>query len=289
MRLRPRPVSMLCAGSGVSVPIGSWSYCMKTRFQYSRKRSFSPPGRSSARAPLQAAVEVQLRARAARAGRAGLPEVLRARAQLDDPLARHADRLPDARSPPRRGRGRAPRRRSKTVTQMSSALEAEALDRQLPGELDRALLEVVADREVAEHLEERQVARGRADVLDVGGAEALLARRQARRGRLLEAEEVGLERVHPGGREQHRRVERGGHQRRRRAGAGGRAPRRSRGRSRGSRRTSRRRDRGTSQHDVAAQQDRGLAGSGAADGLAQGDARRRRSVQRHRPASGSAA
>ncbi len=38
---------MFCAGSGVSVLTGSWSYCMKTRFQYSRKRSFSPPGRSS--------------------------------------------------------------------------------------------------------------------------------------------------------------------------------------------------------------------------------------------------
>src|SRR5205807_8391206 len=40
-----------------------------------------------------AAVEVQLRARSAGAGRAGLPEVLRTRA-LDDPLARHADLEP---------------------------------------------------------------------------------------------------------------------------------------------------------------------------------------------------
>ena len=37
-----------------------------------------------------------------------------------------------------------------------------------------------------------------------------------RRGRRLEAQEVALERVHPGGREQHRRVERGGDERRRR-------------------------------------------------------------------------
>ena len=44
-------------------------------------------------AELQAAVEVELRARAARADRAGLPEVLRARAR-DDPLARDADRQP---------------------------------------------------------------------------------------------------------------------------------------------------------------------------------------------------
>ena len=46
------------------------------------------------RAELDAAVEVELRAGAAGAGRPGLPEVLRARA-LDDPLARHADRPPE--------------------------------------------------------------------------------------------------------------------------------------------------------------------------------------------------
>ena len=45
-------------------------------------------------APLQAAVVVELRARAARPGLARLPEVLRARAQ-DDALARDADLLPD--------------------------------------------------------------------------------------------------------------------------------------------------------------------------------------------------
>ena len=38
---------MFLAGSGVSVLTGFWSYCMNTRFQNSRKRSFSPPGRSS--------------------------------------------------------------------------------------------------------------------------------------------------------------------------------------------------------------------------------------------------
>src|SRR3954464_8889447 len=47
------------------------------------------------RAVLQPPVEVELRARAARPGRTGLPEVLAARAQ-DDALARHAD------GPPRR-------------------------------------------------------------------------------------------------------------------------------------------------------------------------------------------
>ena len=84
---------MFWAGSGVSVLRGSWSYCMNTRFQYSRKRSLSPPGQVVGLAEVQPAVEVELRARPARAGRAGLPEVLRAVAR-HDPLARHADRQP---------------------------------------------------------------------------------------------------------------------------------------------------------------------------------------------------
>ena len=54
---------------------------------------------------------------------------------------------------------------------------------QLPGELDRLALEVVAEREVAEHLEEGVVARARADVLEVvvlaGDPHALLRRHRA--------------------------------------------------------------------------------------------------------------
>ena len=60
----------------------------------------------------------------------------------------------------------------------SSFGEAEVLGQQLPGELDRAFLEVVAEREVAEHLEEGVVARGVADVVEVvvlaAGADAFL-------------------------------------------------------------------------------------------------------------------
>ena len=53
---------------------------------------------------------------------------------------------------------------------------------------DRALLEVLAEREVAEHLEERQVVRVEPDLVDVGRAEDLLrtsssAARAASRGR----------------------------------------------------------------------------------------------------------
>ena len=209
-RFRPRPVSMFCAGSGVSMFTGSCSNCMNTRFQYSRKRSFSPPGRSSALPKSQAAVEVELAARAARAGRARLPEVLAARA-ADDPLARDADlqpRLDRLLVGPEAELLVALEDRDPDVV----GVEAEALERQLPRELDRALLEVVADREVAEHLEERQVAGRQADLVDVRRPEALLAARQPVVRRLLAALEVRLERVHARGREQHRRIVLGRHE-----------------------------------------------------------------------------
>ena len=67
---------------------------------------------------------------------------------------------------------------SNTVIQMSSGVKPKPSSDSSQAELDRALLEVVADREVAEHLEEREVPRRVADVLDVGRAEALLAGRQ---------------------------------------------------------------------------------------------------------------
>jgi hypothetical protein len=47
----------------------------------------------------------------------------------------------------------------------------------LPGPVDRLALEVIAEAEVAQHLEERVVIGGAADVVDVAGAEALLAGR----------------------------------------------------------------------------------------------------------------
>ena len=46
------------------------------------------------------------------------------------------------------------------------------------------------NEKLPEHLEERQVVRVEADILDVGRAEDLLDGRRERRGRRLEAEEV---------------------------------------------------------------------------------------------------
>ena len=90
---------------------------------------------------------------------------------------------------------------------------------ELPGELDRLGLEVVAEAEVAEHLEERVVARGVADVLEVvvlaARAHAPLRARRALVAALVLAEEDVLELHHAGVGEEQRRVV-AGHERRRR-------------------------------------------------------------------------
>ena len=147
---------MFCAGSGVSTLTGSWSYCMNTRFQYSRKRSFSPPGQVVLLAELEPAVDVQLAARAARAGRAGLPEVLLAGAAATirsrgTPTDSHAS-IASSSGP--RPSSSSP---SKTVIQIFSGSIPKPSVESFQANSDGALLEVVADREVAEHLEERQV------------------------------------------------------------------------------------------------------------------------------------
>jgi hypothetical protein len=81
---------------------------------------------------------------------------------------------------------------------------------QLPGESDGVVLEVVAEGEVAEHLEERVVAQRRPDVVEVvvlaAHPHALLRRRRARVPALLAAQEHVLELVHPGVGEEQRRV-----------------------------------------------------------------------------------
>ena len=73
------------------------------------------------------------------------------------------------------------------------------------------------DREVAEHLEEREMARRQADLVDVGRPEALLDGREELRRRLFEPEEVRLQGLHARRREQHGRVVGRGDERRRRA------------------------------------------------------------------------
>ena len=92
-------------------------------------------------------------------------------------------------------------------------VELQDVDEVVPRVLDGLALEVVAEREVAEHLEEGVVARGLADLVEVvvlaARADALLRRGGARVVALLRAEEHVLELVHPGVGEEQRRVVRG--------------------------------------------------------------------------------
>ena len=84
---------------------------------------------------------------------------------------------------------------------------AHDLRDQIPGPGLGLGLEVVAQGEVAHHLEKRQM-RFVADLVDVGRAEALLCRGQARLRRRRLAHEVGLEGHHARAREEQRRVAR---------------------------------------------------------------------------------
>ena len=163
VRSSPRPVSMFCSGSGVSVPSACSSYSMKTRFQNSRKRSQLAAGRALglAAAELRAPVVVHLRVGAARPGAADRPEVVATAAGgtirsggMPDPLP-ELDRDLVLAEPELRVAG-------EDGDPDAVRVELQVLGHELPGELDRAFLEVLAEREVAEHLEEGQVVRRRA-------------------------------------------------------------------------------------------------------------------------------
>ncbi len=77
---------------------------------------------------------------------------------------------------------------------------------QIPGPGDRVVLEVVAERPAAEHLEERAGPGVRPDSLDVDRAQALLRAGRPVIRRPALAEQVGQERDHAGHHEQQRRI-----------------------------------------------------------------------------------
>ena len=83
------------------------------------------------------------------------------------------------------------------------------VDDELPRPCDGFALVVIAEAEVAEHLEECPVPPRPADALDValrsGDAQTALDRDDARRGRRLLAEKDRNELLHPGDREERRR------------------------------------------------------------------------------------
>ena len=153
-------------------------------------------------AVLGAAVVVDLRARAAGAGHAHVPVVVGQAAALD-PVLGHADHVV-----PELGRLVVVVQDRDPEPALGEAEPAVGLrpGQQLPGERDGLLLEVVAEREVAEHLEERAVPGGLADLLDVRRPHALLAAGGAPERRRLLAEEIRLERLHAGVDQQQRGV-----------------------------------------------------------------------------------
>ena len=79
----------------------------------------------------------------------------------------------------------------------SIRIKVEAFRDQLIGKRDRRLLEVLPKREVAEHLEEGEMACGRAQYVNVLRPDALLARSNPVVRCLLLTEQVRLERDHP--------------------------------------------------------------------------------------------
>ena len=172
-----------------------------------------------ATAVLGAPVVVELRAGAARAGLAGgAPEVLGAR-ERHDALARKA--LPQPGGDGDLVLADAERRVTREHARPEPVgVELQMLGDELPRQVDGAVLEVVAEREVPEHLEHRRVSRGEPDLVEVGvlpaRAQALLDGREPRRGRLLRTGEVRLQRLHPGGDEQRGRILRRRDQRERR-------------------------------------------------------------------------
>ena len=173
----------------------------------------SSPGPIVGIAELEPAVKVHLRGGTAGPGQPGLPEVLRSR-QRHDPLLGNPTRLPDL-----------DRFLIRAQAELLVAaehghpdplgIEPEDVDRELQAPGDRLVLEVVAEAPVSEHLEEGQVAAGVPHLLDVGRAEALLARGDPLARRRLVAAKVGLEGLHPGDRQQRRGVLGGRDQRRR--------------------------------------------------------------------------
>ena len=118
-----------------------------------------------------AVVVENLRARTARTGIAHAPEIVAAGNAQDFLLGQARDLFPQP-------------ERLVVVDidghQQFLCRHAEFLRHQLPGELDGAFLEVIAEREVAEHFEEGVVARGIADIVEIvvlaAGAHAFLRR-----------------------------------------------------------------------------------------------------------------
>ena len=150
---------------------------------------------------MRAMVVEDLRAGAARAGIPHRPEIVRC-GDADDAFVRQAGDLP----PVAIG----------FVVRMIDGdgqpigIDAPFLRDEPPGQLDRALLEIVAEREIAEHLEESVVPRGVAHIVEIivlaPGPHAFLRGGRRLVGARLQAGKHILERHHARIDEHQRRV-----------------------------------------------------------------------------------
>ena len=149
-----------------------------------------------AAAPLLTPVIVDLGAGAAGTG-AVLPEVILL-AELEDAVRGDADLfVPDAEGLVVGGGGLIAGKDGGVET-LGVQTHPVLAGQKLPGPMDGLLLEVVAEGEVAQHLKVGAVAGGLTDVLDVAGADALLAGGHSVTGRLLLPGKKGLHRGHAG-------------------------------------------------------------------------------------------
>ena len=97
-----------------------------------------------------------------------------------------------------------PQRRPQSIPVQAVHAVLFRAGQQIPRQVDRTFLEVVTEGEVSVHLEERAVARGASNVVNVVGADTLLHRCDARPRRRFNAGDIRNERHHPRDREQNR-------------------------------------------------------------------------------------
>ena len=215
MRSRPAPVSTDGLGSGTSVPSACRSNCMKTRFQISRKRSrlgalnkgverkildiqigplTAGVGRECPVGGQLGEVHIDLRTRTTRPGIGHLPEVVLGAQPVDAAFGHTGHFLPEL-------TGFVVFVEDRDTQMLPRNLQI--FGDELPREPDRIALEVVAEGKIAQHLEERVVTRGVADLLEVvvlpTGPHTLLRRGSSPLavGRFLHPEKDFLELHHP--------------------------------------------------------------------------------------------
>ena len=146
-------------------------------------------------------IEEDFRARPARAGVAHRPEIVVGRDADDAVVGQARDPLPQI---------------ERLVVGMIDGdgepvgVDAPFLRQQIPRERDRALLEIITEREIPEHFEEGMVPRGIADIVEIvmlaPRAHAFLRAGRGDIGPRFQPGEDVLERHHPGVDEHQRRV-----------------------------------------------------------------------------------